>query len=279
MVEQDYYSVLGLVPDAEMAVIKAAYRALVTIYHPDKNGESRSEEKLKIINVAYSVLSDPNKRKQYDESRESQSRNAFGTDFEKKSPFLESPIEKQWSVAVSFYSDIENIASRLERLSWKLAFAFKLDLLESQDFKNASKKASRMRVDYLSRYFGKNKEIQDYAEKIIISGFTEVVLNLNQIICVMGGSVSIYQIKERFKDKYPELIKTLSIRDAFQEIKYSNGLYDYYSVVSFIGLLGGRIKKELFGRNVSLVLPEEEYNFSSLSDLYRFIEERFSSYG
>lgn len=52
--EQNYYQVLGLIPDAEPAVIRAAYRALVAIYHPDKmevmiqeNGSETSMQPMK----------------------------------------------------------------------------------------------------------------------------------------------------------------------------------------------------------------------------------------
>src|SRR6266581_5770151 len=68
MASTDYYQVLGLKKTATAAEIKRAYRKLAVKYHPDKNpGNKDAEEKFKEINEAYSVLSDPQKRKQYDE--------------------------------------------------------------------------------------------------------------------------------------------------------------------------------------------------------------------
>ena len=64
---KDYYKVLGVSKDASQEEIKKAFRKLAVKYHPDKNkGDKAAEEKFKEINEAYAVLSDPEKKKQYD---------------------------------------------------------------------------------------------------------------------------------------------------------------------------------------------------------------------
>jgi molecular chaperone DnaJ len=69
-VEKDYYAALGVAKDADAATIKKAYRKLARDLHPDKNpGNSQSESRFKEISEAYDVLSDPAKRKDYDEAR------------------------------------------------------------------------------------------------------------------------------------------------------------------------------------------------------------------
>lgn len=65
----DYYKILGLEKSASPEEIKKAYRKLAQVHHPDKGG---SPEQFKKINEAYQVLSDPQKRTQYDR---------FGKDF------------------------------------------------------------------------------------------------------------------------------------------------------------------------------------------------------
>jgi molecular chaperone DnaJ len=67
MAKRDYYDVLGVAKGASDAEIKKAYRKLAMKYHPDKGGSKEDEEKFKEANEAYSVLSDAQKRKNYDQ--------------------------------------------------------------------------------------------------------------------------------------------------------------------------------------------------------------------
>jgi len=67
--KQDYYDILGVARDAPAADIKSAYRKLALKHHPDRVAESEkksAEEKFKKISEAYAVLSDAQKRQQYD---------------------------------------------------------------------------------------------------------------------------------------------------------------------------------------------------------------------
>ncbi|MFH1826118.1 MAG: molecular chaperone DnaJ [bacterium] len=66
MTKRDYYEVLGVAKTASADEIKRAYRKLARQYHPDVNKEAGSADKFKEINEAYQVLSDPNKRSQFD---------------------------------------------------------------------------------------------------------------------------------------------------------------------------------------------------------------------
>jgi molecular chaperone DnaJ len=66
--KRDYYEVLGISKDADDATIKKAYRQLAKKYHPDTNpGDKEAEAKFKEASEAYAVLSDADKRKQYDQ--------------------------------------------------------------------------------------------------------------------------------------------------------------------------------------------------------------------
>ena len=66
--KRDYYEVLGVSRDADDATLKKAYRQLAKKYHPDMNpGDAEAERKFKEASEAYAVLSDPDKRRQYDQ--------------------------------------------------------------------------------------------------------------------------------------------------------------------------------------------------------------------
>lgn len=66
--KRDYYEVLGVDKNADEAALKKAYRVLAKKYHPDTNpGDKEAEAKFKEASEAYAVLSDPEKRRQYDQ--------------------------------------------------------------------------------------------------------------------------------------------------------------------------------------------------------------------
>lgn len=78
------YDALEVSPRASALVIKAAYRCLAQVNHPDKNsGSAAASERLTQINHAYAVLSDPDQRRRYDQTME---RLAHGVDRRGKGP-------------------------------------------------------------------------------------------------------------------------------------------------------------------------------------------------
>ncbi len=69
---RDYYQILGVSKDIDQAALKKAYRKLAQTYHPDRNpGDKKAEDRFKEITEAYAVLSDKEKRQQYDRFGES----------------------------------------------------------------------------------------------------------------------------------------------------------------------------------------------------------------
>jgi molecular chaperone DnaJ len=66
--KEDYYAILGIPRDAGDKEIKKAFRKLARQYHPDVNpGDKQAEQRFKEVNAAYEILSDPEKRRQYDQ--------------------------------------------------------------------------------------------------------------------------------------------------------------------------------------------------------------------
>jgi DnaJ-class molecular chaperone len=79
--KRDLYEILGVPRDADAKAIKKAYRKLARQYHPDVNpGDEAAEERFKGISEAYAVLSDPEKRRNYDEFGEVSLEGGFDAD-------------------------------------------------------------------------------------------------------------------------------------------------------------------------------------------------------
>ncbi|GHU51719.1 chaperone protein DnaJ [Bacilli bacterium] len=76
--KRDYYEVLGISKNASADDIKKAFRKLAMQYHPDRNKSPDAESKFKEINAAYEVLSDPQKRQNYDQFGHAGAEGQFG---------------------------------------------------------------------------------------------------------------------------------------------------------------------------------------------------------
>src|ERR1700687_1520531 len=84
-VEKDFYKELGVSSDASPDEIKRAYRKLARDLHPDANpNDSAAEERFKAVSEAHNVLSDPGKRKEYDETRRLFAGGGFGRRFQRR---------------------------------------------------------------------------------------------------------------------------------------------------------------------------------------------------
>jgi curved DNA-binding protein CbpA len=198
--EKDYYSTLGIIPNAESAVIKAAYKAMLSVYHPDRfkgpkeTAHARSIE----INEAYEVLSNIDKRKQYDDLRGNTDDKAYS--FKEESRAHEDytdeleTLEKDWQVAVKYQPGLADSFNALQKISSKLAFSFKAVMLESKDFDNKKYIADKMELEYLISYFGTDKRIHSFAKALILGGHQYAARELNNVITVLGKRVDVERV-------------------------------------------------------------------------------------
>ena len=114
--EEDYYSILQVSPQAPVADIKAAFRRLARLYHPDLNPDDpESAEKFKHISQAYETLPDPNKRRRYDRElkfRSTQQTNEFVNKPRTAQEFYNRGINK--SQRKNFQKAIEDYSKAIE---------------------------------------------------------------------------------------------------------------------------------------------------------------------
>ena len=191
--EKDYYAVLGILPDAEVVVVVAAYRALASLYHPDKwKGDvTEATRRMAEINVAYGVLGDAAKRKQYDASRKT-SHSSFDAEDEQRDEAFDSALselEERWQVAVRIFPDLTDIRKQLAKTAHRLAFAFVTVMLETKKFQDRHSLANFMENKFLERYFGTNKQVIAFAKELIQLGLKDAVIGLNQYVDVLGSEV------------------------------------------------------------------------------------------
>jgi curved DNA-binding protein CbpA len=211
MNSQDHYAILGVLPDAEAVVITAAYRALIQRYHPDRwsGDKAFAHQKTVAINEAYRVLSDPTLRAMYDEtatkSRCTSFEEAETAEGDRAFNAAMAEIDDRWAVACSVYPDLRGHRARLGKISSSLAFAFVVAVLERKTFANRAKIASELERSFLTRYFGNNPKVLNYALSLVLEGHRDAALALNQLVRVMGSEVEpsrlFENIERRFKIK------------------------------------------------------------------------------
>lgn len=205
---KDYYQILGVTPSADLAVIKAVYKALALKYHPDRNKDSpdAAAKRMKEINEAYSVLSDEQKRAAYDQSRRGSSeQDQFddeAQDFGNTFSDVAKQIEEDWALAKKYYPDLDSILADLSQVSQSLIIPYKLTVLEKQIFPQRKSLADQIIDAYLQTYFGKNAEIKDFAKLLLKKGRRDAALELNKVVRVLGSGIDTNAVKSQIAREF-----------------------------------------------------------------------------
>lgn len=193
-INKDYYAVLGVTPSAELAVIKAVYKALANKHHPDKNlgNKAQAEAKMREINEAYEVLSDSAKRAAYDAARNKGEEAAFEEtedSFKRAEDTLSQIIQSDWEIAAKYNPSIKTYIPQLTAISRALVLPYKIYILEEQSFSKADEVAEAMVAKYLSTYFGSNEIIVRYAKQLLLNGDREAAKELNKVVRIFGKEI------------------------------------------------------------------------------------------
>ncbi|HZD59625.1 MAG TPA: molecular chaperone DnaJ [Anaerolineae bacterium] len=143
MSQRDYYDILGISKSASQDEVKKAFRNLARQYHPDVNQDNpEAEAKFKEINEAYEVLSDPDKRQQYDTFGSAKGGPAFGGGFQDFSGFggFESAFSDVFDM---FFGDWQRQGAR-----------------SRGNFQRGSDLNIELKIDFEEAVFGTEKEVE-----------------------------------------------------------------------------------------------------------------------
>jgi len=198
----DYYVTLGVAPNAEDVVIRAAHKALVQHYNLDswKGDKLEANRKLFELNEALVVLTDPARRKQYDDSLCNKPSPTESTTV--KAELSIDQIDKDWQVACQFNPELTEISNELNSLSIELAHVFKIALLESRRFDECYQVAKKIEQEYLLKLFGANQDIQIFGHELIKEGRRDAAIELNDIVRVMGESIDAPAVIDAISKKH-----------------------------------------------------------------------------
>lgn len=220
-INKDYYFILGVHPTAELVVIKASYRALTMLYHPDRYADKEKAQLRTIeLNEAYSVLKDEGKRKEYDSLRGKNSQSAddfinYGLD--EVSP-VSDPLEEQWLFATQYYPELVEIEQNLRNIAWRLANTFKAYIIQEKAFDKMHQTAEELEKIFLENYFGSNQKILKFAKMLILNKKKEAVRELNKAVVLFGNTIELDKVMQVIIKKYGLDIKYCSAKELNEDL-------------------------------------------------------------
>ena len=206
-----YYQMLGLLVTAEDLVIRAAYRSLSNKYHPDKwTGDKEiAHVRMSEINAAYETLGDSKRRQRYDDELRKLGKYDDAADIDNNNSDFEglySEHSDAWDVALQFFPNLNGLYEQLRTINSSLAYTFKTILIERKIFAKGSQLAEELEHVFLVKYFGNDESILALAKFLITNKARSTARELNQIVTVMGASVTSAQVEEVLRKRHSQLI-------------------------------------------------------------------------
>ena len=277
MAGKDYYQILGVSRNASEKEIKQAYRRLARQYHPDLNpGDKTAEAKFKEINAAYEVLSDPEKRRKYDQ---------FGDQWEYGEQFAKAqgPGRARWGfdkAGTAFeYGDLADLSDIFSRFfaDSGIDFGIRRGPQRGQDAEFP------IEVSLEEAYHGSTRVIQVESQEPCTS--CQGTGRVGNRICTICNGAGRRSIPKRLEVKIPKGVRDGSrIRiageggpgygggskgDLYLVVKLlphrlferkGDDLYTEVAVPLVTAMLGGEVTLPTLNGNVSLKIPPETQN-------------------
>ena len=165
---KDYFAVLGVTPQADPTVLKAAYRALAKKYHPDRQPDCDgvAKEKFQELQEAYELLSDEQRLSRYLLSRTRLQEQRAASSAREQRPSVCLQLDDRWDHLVREYPELGRHHARFCLVSQKLGRQFKLIILGTQNHTCFSRIATRMERRFYRRYFTYHRDLQVLARRL-----------------------------------------------------------------------------------------------------------------
>ncbi len=268
----DHYQTLGLARHAEPAVVKAAYRAMASLYHPDRNPAPDAIERIQRINTAHDVLSDPVRRRAYDANLVGESLpTSTSTD-----PDEPDPLAERWQIAAGFFPEIRRHYNLLQRLSPRVGDDFRLYLLHHQHYAEADALAARLRSEFLTRHFGTDAALQDYAEQLVLAREIDAARFVGRIVSVLGSSVTADSVREKVAQRYPRSVASLHKRALYSRIEQTSPP-DRDAIAELVALCDGVVQRALLRGGGTLRLGMHDLKFEDEEELRQLVVRRLAA--
>jgi curved DNA-binding protein CbpA len=204
------YEVLGLPHASDFELVKATYRSLVKIYHPDvfKGDKEFAKERLSQLNAAHEFLSDEQQKHDFDKSPQSQEKGEEQQDFdpEQNSDEFDEGIKilkENWDYACDYYPDLKRLYADLRSLGKEPAFAFMAYVVETKKYKEAATIADQLEDAFLTTKFSNDPKIKKLAKLALQQKEIKFAKELNRALTILGPD-SEDDILEQFSIKFPE---------------------------------------------------------------------------
>lgn len=189
--EHDPYEILGLPLKADWELVKATYKSLIKIYHPDvfKGDKTFASERLNSLNDAYNFLSDPAIKSKYDKQI-AESPNTWDeyrpNDPEDEQEAAIKALKAEWEFACEYHPHLPEQFDKLKKLDKKTALVFMATLVEKKLYHEASELQSYLENSFLVSKFGDDEEVKAAASYAIYSGAKSYALELNKSLLRLG---------------------------------------------------------------------------------------------
>lgn len=208
------YEVLGLPHASDFELVKATYRSLVKIYHPDvfKGDKHFAKERLSQLNAAHEFLSDEQHKRDFDKSPQSQEKAEAEQEFDPEQNTEEFDegikiLKENWDYACGYYPDLKRLYADLRSLGKEPAFSFMAYIVETKKYKEAAKIADQLEDAFLTTKFSNDPTIKKLAKIALQQKEIEFAKELNHALTILGPE-SKDEILNKLRERFPEFAHT-----------------------------------------------------------------------